>query len=192
MWVNDAYLQVCDEVTNTIPDYFTKSATTSAVASQREYELPSTFEKILMVNMSYSGTWVTAKPLPNINFIPVIENTDSGDYSTGSPMYYLIGDKIGLAPIPTINGSSNIKIWYVYSPIELDDADIPDLPKKFHHILKYLAYANYLDQDDEHVAAERMRQRFDLYVQKMVSNLSERQVDEPKSIIVTQNQEFYQ
>jgi hypothetical protein len=192
-WVNDAYFFMVDEITKANPDFFTKSATTSSVLGQQEYDLPSDFEKVLMVNIQLDGTWQRALPLPNINQIPVHSRTDSGQgFDNAHPFYYILKDNIGIMPIPDETTANNIKIWYVYTPTELStDASEPDFPKKYHHILKYGAYANYLDQDDEHVAAERMRQRFELRVQGMVENLFENQVDLPRSVELTNGHELY-
>jgi len=193
VWVNDAYMQMVDEVGKAIPDFFTKSATTSSVTSQQEYALPSDFEKILMVNIQIDNEWHRVLPMPNINYIPIQARTDSGQgFTWSNARYYVIGSNIGFMPIPDETTSNNIKVWYVYTPTEMDDdTDEPALPDKYHHYLKYGAYATYLDQDDEHAAAERMRIRFDQLIDRMVENLSQRQVDEPKSVEITHGQDLY-
>lgn len=192
-WVNDAYMQMCDEITKVNPDFFTKSATTSSVTSQQEYDLPSDFEKALMVNIQIDGTWKRALPLANINQIPTVADTSSGQgFSWATPRFYIVGGNIGFMPIPDETTTNNIKVWYVYTPEEMDaDADVPALPAKYHHVIKYGAYANYLDQDDEHAAAERMRIRFDTLTQRMVENLVDNQIDEPRSVEITTNHDLY-
>lgn len=191
-WLNDAYYQVIGEINNAIPDFFTKTTTASTVAGQQEYSLPSDFEKMVMVNAQYSGTWRRLLPMSNINYIPVHESTSSNQgFSESNPQYYISGSYYGLMPIPTSSTSSAIKLWYVYTPAELSDADEPDFPASYHHLLKYGAYALYLDQDDEAARAERIRQRFDGMIQRMVENLATRQVDEPKSVEITSNHDLY-
>jgi hypothetical protein len=192
-WVNDAYMQLVGKITEANPDYFTKSATTSTVTNQQEYALPSDCEKVLMVNIQIDGTWKRVLPMPNINYVPThADTTSSQGFSWASPSYYILGDNIGFEPIPDETTSSNIKLWYVYTPTELSaDSDVPALPAKYHHILKYGAYANYLDQDDEHAAAERMRLRFDDLCDKAAEALSIRQVDEPKSIQITHGNDLW-
>lgn len=194
VWVNDAYLQMVDEVKKVNPDLLSKSSTTSSVAGQQEYALPTDFEQVLMVTISYDGTnWVRAMPIPTINQIPNLSSSDTSQgYDVSRPGYYITGSEIGFLPVPTASLSNSIKIWYAYTPEELDDdSDEPALPKKFHHIIKYGAYANYLDQDDEHVAAERMRQRFDARVYQMIESLSTNQLDEPKSVMMTGSHDLY-
>lgn len=192
-WVNDAYMNMVDEITKVNPDYFTKSSTTDLVVAQQEYDLPTDFEKALMVNVYQDSQWFRALPLANINSIPVVSRTDSQQgFVINEPTYYIIGDNIGLMPIPTAAVDEGLKLWYVYTPEELDaDSDEPAFPKKFHHIIKLGAYANYLDQDDEHVAAENMRRRFDRRVEAMVESMSSNQVDEPRSVEISEGLDLY-
>lgn len=190
-WINDAYMYICEEIIKVNPDYFTDDATSNTTAGDGEYDLPDDNEKIVMVNIQYSGVWRRALPLAEgINQVAVLQNSTSR-YDVGAPVYYIIGDQIGFLPVPSTN-TDLIKIWYVYTPDELAlDTDVPEIPKGYHHIIKYGAYANYLDQDDEHTAAENMRNRFEHRVASMVENIADNQVDEPKSVVITQNSDLY-
>lgn len=192
-WINDAYMYMVDEISKNNPDYFTQSATTSTVLGQQEYDLPADFDKVLMVNLQVNGIWYRALPVPTINNIPVLsrENSSQG-YTISQPYYYVIGDNIGFLPIPQETTTDNVKLWYTYTPAELtEDSGEPAFSKKFHHIIKFGAYANYLDQDDEHVAAENMRRRFEDRVTKMVESMNENQIDEPKSVVITHGSDIY-
>lgn len=192
-WLNDAYLYMVDEITKNNPDYFTKSSVTNIVADQQEYDLPTDFDKALMVNIKLNDTWFKALPFHNINSVPIHSRTDSTQgFTSSAPHYYIIGDNIGFMPIPETAVTGGIKVWYVYTPSELSaDSDEPAFSKKFHHIIKYGAYANYLDQDDEHVAAENMRRRFEKRVTDMVESMNENQIDEPKSVQITNSADVY-
>lgn len=192
-WINSSYMMMVDEVSSGNPVFFVKSSTTSVIQNQREYELPSDFESIIMVNIKYDSEWQRVYPMPNVNYVPIHARTDSSvGFTQADPQYYILGEEIGIMPIPDQTVTDGLKIWYAYTPLELtSDSSEPDLPKKYHHIIKYGAYANHLDLDDEHVAAERMRQRFDNYVDKMVQQLSVRQHDQPKSVEVVTNQDLY-
>lgn len=194
-WVNDYYMQMVDEVSKVNPDYFVKSSTTSSVANQQEYDLPDDWEKIVMINMQIDGTWKRVSPMGNadIRYIQAHEDaTSSQGFSEAQPQYYIIGDNIGIMPIPDTTTADAIKIWYSYTPTTLtSDSDIPAIPAKYHYVIKYGAYANYLDQDEEHVAAERMRQRFDAYVVRMIENMESKQVDETRSVEISQNHDMY-
>lgn len=194
-WVNDYYMQIVDEVIKVKPDFFVKSSVTSTVAGQQEYDLPTDFEKMRMVNIQIDGVWKRVLPMGNADITNITTHSDTTSnqgFSTAEPRYYIVGDNMGIMPIPSASTASAIRIWYVYTPTELTaDSSEPAFPSKYHFIIKYGAYANYLDQDDEHVAAERMRLRFDTLVQRMMENVQDTQIDEPKSVVISQNVDMY-
>lgn len=189
-WINDTYLYMTDEIQKVTPDYFVKNATADLVAGQQEYELPDDFSKILLVNINVGGTMRRALPVANINALNVPTTTTS--LSASDPRYYVLGDYIGLSPIPQDSVDEGLKLWYVYDPAELStDTSEPAFKEKYHGIIKYAVYANYLDQDDEHTSAYNMRQQFDDRVEKMLESISEQQVDEPRSIQIATNLDAY-
>lgn len=187
VWVNDAYMHLVDEIGKANPDFFTKAATTDLTTDDQEYPLPDDFERAIMVNVKYDATWVRALPLETIGGVPVHARSDSQQgFTAAQPYYYIVGSAIGLMPIPENNVDEGLKLWYAYTPDELSaDSDEPAIPAKYHHLIKYGAYANYLDQDDEHVAAENMRRRFDRRVEQMVEAMSANQLDQPRSVQVS-------
>lgn len=186
VWLNGAKDRVATAIQETLPDFYNKKVTASSVASQGEYSLPSDFSKVTLVSVSYDGTtYVRALPLNNIGQAQDVQQNASILFTVDSPFYYISGDLIGFQPVFSSTLSNNIKLWYAYDPADMsDDSDEPDIPKKFHNILKYWAYANYLDQNDEHAAAERMRLRFDDMVERSVQQLADRQVDLPRTVEV--------
>jgi hypothetical protein len=193
-WINDSYFQMVDSIQKERWDYFIKSCLASTVANQQEYTLPTDFIKMTKVNMKIDGTWRPVSPLgdADLRYVDTPADTTDQGFSAASPRYYIYKNTMGLLPVPTATGSQDIKIWYVYSPSELStDSSTPDFPTIYHTNLKYGAFANYLDRKGEHVAAERMRQRFDEMNQKMVENLSLHQTGETKSVMVT-DYEYYQ
>lgn len=192
-WLNEAYMIAVSKITEIFPDYFTKNSTTSSVANQTEYTLPSDFEKAIMVSVSYDGsTFVEATALNSINQASPLSQTGATGFDQANPFYYIAGNEIGILPAPTSTLSNNIKIWYSYVPSELSlDADVPAIPKRMQYQLKYWAYASYLDQNDEHVAAERMRQRFDITMDTLVAQLSDRQLSTPKTVEIIGSGDLY-
>lgn len=192
-WLNEAYMVAVATILEFNPDYFTKNVTASSVISQGEYTLPDDFEKIVLASVSYDGTtWTRALPLNNIGQASAVTQTNNTDFDQSQPFYYLTGNEIGFLPVFGATLSNNIKTWYSYTPSEMeDDEDEPEIPVRMQYQLKYMAYANYLDQNDEHVAAERMRQRFETNIERMAIQLSERQVDQPRSVEVESGDDLY-
>lgn len=191
VWVNEAYDMTLDEINKAVPDFFTTRKTASTITGQAEYALPTDFIKMVMVNIKLDGVDTRAINLANINQVPIASSSESQGFSNAYPRYYLTDSKLGIRPIPAETTANNITIWYTYLPEELDDADEPAFPRPFHHILKYWAYANYLDQNDEHVAAERMRIRFETSLSRLIATLEERNVDQGKAVVVTTGNDLF-
>lgn len=195
VWVNDAYSQVIDAILQVNPDFFAKSSTTSSFSGQQEYVLPSDFMKMVMVNIQIDGVWHRVIPFGegDVRFInKAADETDSQGYTWEKPRYYINGSNLGFMPIPDETTSNNIKMWYTYTPnLMTEDSSVPAIPAQYHNIIKYAAYGNYLDLQREHVAAERMRVRFDALVERMNQNIAERNTDVSKSVQIT-NDDFYQ
>lgn len=182
-WLNDAYELVVAAIIDAFPDYYTKLSTASSIAGQVEYSLPTDFEKAVLVSVSYDGTrFDRALPLNHIGqAIDQHQNTQQNFYQF-QPYYYLVGGRIGFQPGFSETLSNNIKLWYSYMPpLMVEDGDEPALPRRFQSILKYSAFANYLDQNDDHAAAERMRLRFDAQLERLIQQMDERS-DQPRSV----------
>lgn len=188
VWLNDAYDMCKGSIIDAIPDFYTKKATAATIAGQQEYALPSDFEKLTLLSVSYDGsTFVRCLPLNNIN---QSDNSNSAmvNFSVAQPFYYIIKQKLGLNPIPSVSADMGIKMWYAYDPGHMvEDSDEPDIPVRFQSILKYWAYANYLDQNDEHASAERQRIRFDSQLEKLVQQLADQQVDQSKTVEINED-----
>lgn len=197
VWINDSYSIMINELQKVNPDYFTKTDEQNTAVGVQEYSMPEDFVKALMVEIMYDGVWRRGRPfIGNINQIPNINRTDSAQtFNQDEPHYYLIGPtqtkKMGFMPLPTTAESDGLKVWYVYTPGVLGDNDQPDIPAQYHHILKYFAYSIFLDEEDQHAAAERMRIRFDRLVEDMVDNITDKQIDEPRKVLVVQNQDLF-
>lgn len=190
VWLNDAYMYMVDEITKANPDYFIKAQTTATGVNQQEYDLPDDYEKMVKVEVQYGGVWRHVRPIQNISDIDNI--TSPVGYSTAAPRYALYSGRILLFPTPTQAVNNAIKIWYVYTPSELSaDNDTPAIPAKYHHLLKLGAYANFLDEDDEHGVSDMRWNRFEKRVEAMVDNLADLQVDEPRSISVVTGYDLY-
>lgn len=190
IWIQEALDDVVSMINDYNPDFFNKTVTTSAIADQLEYDLPSDFQKVVFVEVDYGAGWKKASPMTVVNQINV-PSTPSG-YSEGEPFYVISGDTIRIVPAFTETGSNNIKIRYSYLPDEIDNTTEIPLPRQLQRKLKYLvAYPNVLDQNDEHVSADRMRIRAERQIISMIEDLCTRDVSEPKSVIITDGGDMY-
>ncbi len=185
-WVNNNYMYMVDEIVKVDPDHFTTPATADIVAGQQEYDLPSDFDKAIVVNVLVEGTWVRATPLPiGLGDAPVANDPTSLNASESSPVYYIQEGKIGLFPLPSASVDEGLQVWYVYTPEEMEDDDEPAFSAKYHALATMGAYADYLDQNDEHGPADATRNRFERRVESMVETIDDSDLDSPKSVVVT-------
>lgn len=191
VWINDSYMYMIDEIEKGNPDFFIKASTTPTYTNQQQYDVPTDYERVVKVELYQNGQWSQCLPFPEINKIPILADGVTQGFTSGQPRYYLYANQIGFEPIPQDNAGL-IKIWYVYTPNELtSDSSVPAFSKKFHAIINYAAYANYLDQDDQHGAAERMRIQYYKRVQDMVESIHENTLDESKSVTITNGTDLY-
>jgi hypothetical protein len=186
-WFNDAYMLAISAILDAYPAFFSKKVTTTMFAGQGEYEVPEDAEKITMVSVTYDGTnWHKALPLNRINQATDLVDTRSIDFHQDQPFYYRMGRYVGLLPVPEVTLSNALALWYSYTPAELsEDTDVPEIPRRFQGILKLWVRALYLDHDDQHVAAERMRQRFDASLERLVQQIVPDNTDEPNTVEIT-------
>lgn len=194
-WINESYLYIVDEIQKVNPNYFNKRRYTDLNEGQREYDLPEDADEITMVNVYMGGKWQRALPLQDgINQVPVYnDTTNTQGFSEAEPRYYIRDRKIGILPSPTSTVDDGLEIWHVYDPEEMTaDTDEPAIPKKYHYGIKRGAYANYLDEDDQHGAAVNVRAQFESWVERVVESLTSDQTDESKSILITNGLDLYE
>lgn len=193
-WINEAYLYMIDEIQKVNPNYFNKKQTTDLIANQTEYALPSDADEVTMVNVNYGDGWRRALPLQDgINQVPVFNDTTSSQgFISSDPKYYVRDRKLGILPAPATSYTGGIELWHVYDPNPMTaDSDEPELPVKYHYLIKQGAYSNHLHEDDQHGAADNAWTRFEKRVADMVESLTSDQTDEPKSILITGGTDLY-
>lgn len=193
-WLNDAYFYICDAFTQENPDFLTTSDKTDLIQNQFEYWLPANCEKVVMVNVNFTGQWRRLTPLQEVGQVPHLADVTQPVFFTElNPKYYITGNKLGILPIntgPTVSGG--IELWFVATPLLLTASDSPLFKEKYHYLIKDLVYADYLDLDDQHQAAEILRNRVDNRIEKAIASMTESQIDEPKSIEIVVDTELYE
>lgn len=191
-WLNEAYMYMVDQIIQDNPVYFTVSDRADLTSGQWEYWMPPTASQIKLVYVNFTGTWRRLTPLQDIGAVPnMVDPTQFPQYTEANPKYYITGGKLGILPVPSQTVAKGIKVWFIYIPTEMGASDTPAFNSKYHRLISLGAYANYLDLDDQHQAAEIKLQRFEQRVQEMVDSISDDQIDEPKSIEIYQGQGLY-
>jgi hypothetical protein len=145
-WINQGLLAFCEEYDFS---WLEQKATTSTVASQEEYDLPSDYKR--MVELRVDSTSTT----PNIYRYNPHETRSSVE--SGDKIYSIFGDVLTLNPTPTTNGTNNVEMWYIKRPTKMSvdddspsDSDIASMPEAYHEALIIYAVSTYQMYDEEH------------------------------------------
>ncbi len=127
----------------------------SALAGIQEYTLPTDLLVLDSVSFKASGqsSFFTLTGRSLKEFDEYLNGWDGSQYGTGTPVYFhKYANKLRLFPIPDIDGTNNIKIYYRKRPVALvNDTDIPEVPEEYHNaIVSYiLEQAYFMDEDYE-------------------------------------------
>jgi hypothetical protein len=127
-------------------------ATTTLVDGQQDYELPSSLQRILRVEVKdSSGNYVLLKQI-GLDDIP--QATTEFLSGGGTPLYYdVVGRSVLLYPIPAtgyVTMSAGLKVYFDRDITALaSDADTPGFAVPFHRILSYMAALDYSRDDAE-------------------------------------------
>ncbi len=125
--------------------YYAKCATTSTVALQQAYALPSDFMQIIRLDYVTQGSGVTAQTQKIESMTP--NQRDLLANETGDPgFYYFQKNNIMLAPIPNSVRVLHLEYSYYVSDMVLD-ADLPDAPQQFHPYIAYLTARDCMVKD---------------------------------------------
>ena len=123
--------------------------TTNLVASQKDYSLPSTFLKLLRVEVKDAGG--SYRQLQQFDE-QQISNIGLSEFmkTDGMPLYYReIGNSIELYPSPSASSvtlTAGLKIYYTRTQTEFTNADAsvsPGIPAVFHRVISLIAAYDY-------------------------------------------------
>lgn len=186
--INRGYQNVVTAVISIFEDYYITHSETTTVANQQEYVLPNNFYKMKRVEANYTPDQPNSV---RTRLFPVnLENVKTRLNESGNPLaggnYYIIGNDIGLVPVPTIGGQNALQIWYMPMQSDLSDSNsnvnIPYSDRYSELIIKYaVAVLLRKGQQAEAVATQYMRE-FETGILTMKNELAEREDDDMKTI----------
>ena len=118
-------------------------ATTDLVAEQEDYSVPADILRIYRIEANFTGVtnnWRKIKILDQSEWDFALTNQHLG---FGPLWARLFSDHMYLKPIPTLNVTAGLKIYYSDQITELSSgSDEPNIPE---HIVNYLYYGACLD-----------------------------------------------
>lgn len=146
--------------------------TTSLVANQQDYSLPSGTIRIKRLEITYDGVnWYKAEPF-DINERGTATDTTSiaDDFNESSPFYDTLGNSILLYPIPDTAITAGLKVFIDRIVAEFTSAEVstgtkvPGFDVNFHDILPIgMSYDwNYRKKNDKSLMQDIMIMKADL------------------------------
>ena len=150
MWYHDVVNEILKSMDGW--DFQGEYATTSMVASQQEYILPTDILKIKRIEVTYDGTNWYKVNFTDINSRESTNDTTSiaNNYTEYNPSADLYDNSMFLYPIPTSASTNGIKVWYEKEATELSAATSePAFTEAYHKILCYGAAKDYFEKYSE-------------------------------------------
>jgi len=182
--LNEGQIRICME------SYLMMTcATSSTVADQEVYSVPSDFIKIesVFIYNTSTGHKVRLKPMSVLDRDPA--------KNTGNPLYYYIWGRnvssansftIGLRPIPSTSGTSDIEIFFRQLPLTMvSGGQAPEIPTHFQYALPCYALWKLFQRDQSPIGVSlaRMYQgEWDEWVKEAESFINPLTLDMPTTI----------
>lgn len=166
-WLNMAQRNICAEGNILISNWYA-----STVASQETYTVPSDFLRVLAVFI-YNTTTGTKRKLRPID----IQMRDPAK-NTGSPAFYYVGGinvsgvnsyMLGLNPIPSSSGSSDLELYGRQQPLTMVAAgQAPEIMTPWQdYLVAYAANRVYMRRGPSYASmADRMWAEWERGIQK--------------------------
>ena len=165
------------------------SATTSTVASQAAYSVPSDFIKIEAVFIYNTSTGNKRKLRP----IDLMRRDP--ERSTGDPLYYYIWGTnvsssnsftVNLQPIPSTSGTSDLEIWFRQRPLTMvSGGQAPEIPEHFQYALPCYAAWKLFQRDQSPLSlslAGMYKAEWDEWIRSAQAFINPLTLDQPSTI----------
>lgn len=147
-YLNDGYRLICRRV-----DYYVEEATSdfTTTVGTSAYPWPTNLARLRSLRLPDFSQELEAVSLRDI---------DRSTNTSGQPSYYALdGGNVHVYPSP--DGVYNLELRYWAMPTELvNDADTPNLPDDWHHLLWVYACAIAFEAEDDSGTSQYFMQRF--------------------------------
>lgn len=125
-YINWAIEQVVLDLAQYLPDIFLDYEDISLVASQSEYGLTKEFLQIYAIQVMKPSEY--SRLLPFMDVIKLGARVETNKTSTEPEYWYLKGNKIVLAPTPSLNRDNYLRVWIIKpEPLLTEDEDSPEM-----------------------------------------------------------------
>lgn len=184
-----SFLNVAQREMAAQSDILLTCATTSTVAGQGEYSVPGDYNKVQAVFL-----YRTTGDLAKLNLYPIGVLDKDPAKAQGTPRFYYVWGlnvsgvnsfTIGLNPIPSVSGTSDLEIFYRQIPATMvSGGQAPEVPVQFQDGLPDGAlmqiYERFAAGDSGYMAmADRARSRWGSWIARASSHVSPLTLDRP-------------
>lgn len=153
-WVNDACREAVMQGEGRILQTL---STISTVAGQADYELPNNLFALMSVYHLTESSYYFLTRLPVSAMDRQIDGWQGTAYGTGTPQAYtVIGNKLYLAPVPSIATTDGIKLLYARWHTDVQSIeDSPDLPNYLHSYVEHFCMMKAYELDEDWESYDR-------------------------------------
>lgn len=161
-WVNDAQRD-CVMKNETV---LQTSSTTSAVANQQDYTLPTNLQILRTIRFKRTGdlSYYKLEGMSMSEFDEYVDGWDGTAYGASVPVVYTVypSGTLKIFPVPAEASTNGIKIVYSRQPVDVvNDADSIDLPLSYHNAVVAYCLARAYELDEDWSAANNMGAEYD-------------------------------
>lgn len=161
--------------------WYSVCATTTTVAQQSAYALPTDFLQILRLDYITQGSGTTASTQKILEITP--NQVDLVPGVAGDPQFYILNkDSFTLVPTPQRVITMHLYYSYYVSDMVLG-ADIPDAPPQFHEYIAILAARDCYIKDGRPIAP--VEQKLQEYEKLLKEIAVQRDADGPRMVTAT-------
>jgi len=182
-WLNNAQRETQKFLLLSNENRYVKCVHTAIVPNQCDYVLPGDFLKLhrlACVTDPVNNTNFMIQPITINQQDLIVEGISVPNY------YYLKKNRITLQPKPSAQTANyKLKLFYSYKVTDMvNDFDTPDIPEEYQEYLALCAAYDGLIKDNRPV--DSLLAKKTSYESLMKQDAQERQLDQSKSVVVTQ------
>jgi len=187
VFINNAQKEAQKQLLQSGENWYVKTVTTSTVASQSDYVLPSDFYRLNRLELVYSGTPCTSAETETLDPITLMQQDLFPAAPTTPAAYFLKKDRLVLVPPPDLSTYS-IRLWYSYKVNDLvADTDVPDIPTQYQEYIAVLATLDGFLKDSRDPST--LMAKKEMYLDMMKKDSEARRVDASRAVVTSRSEE---
>ena len=182
VWLNNAQKEAQKQLVQAGENWYVSKASTTLIQNQDTYSLPLDFLKVNKLAILLSG--VTPNQVrQTLTWVTLIE-LDQVSMTTGTPACYTIRKNcLVIRPIP--DNTNTLYLDYTYLVADMNsDLAVPDVPTQYQEYLAVLATIDGFLKDQRDPSP--MLTKKDYYLSLMKQDAENRNVDQPRMVVVTE------